>query len=69
MVVTQLVFTCSNNRNTRERYEICSNFTMKTLERCRLRRPFSSVSFVNFGQVNVTWGGSLAYFIFLISRY
>ena len=35
-----------NNANTRTRYEICSKFT-----------PCSSVSIVNFEQVNAGWDG------------
>ena len=47
-----------NNRNTRTRCEICSKLTIKTPERRQWRRSgvfivnFSSVSIVNFEQVN-----------------
>ena len=40
-----------NNRNTRKRCEICSKLTIKT--------PFSSVSIVNFEQVNADWDRSM----------
>ena len=55
-----------NNRNTRNRREICSKLTIKTPEQCQGRRsgvlllilniflPFSSVSIVDFEQVNVS---------------
>ena len=42
-----------NNRNTRPRCEICSKLTIKTSERRYWRR--SSVSVVNFEQVNGGW--------------
>ena len=38
----------ANNRNTIKRFEKCSKLTIKT--------PFSSVSIVEFEQVNVSWG-------------
>ena len=38
-----------NNRITRTRFEICSKLTIKTPEPC------SSVSIVNFEQVNAHW--------------
>ena len=58
-----------NNRNTRTRCEICSKLTIKTPERRQWRRsgffivnfehishtPCSSVSIVNFEQVNAGW--------------
>ena len=56
-----------NNINTRKRYEICSNLTLTTPERCQRRRsgvsianfehfePSSSASIVEFEQVNVSW--------------
>ena len=55
-----------NNRNTSTRYEICSKLTIKTSERRQWRRCFhcqlwtyftswSSVSIVNFEQVNAGW--------------
>ena len=40
-----------NNRNSRKRYEIYSKLTIKT----RTTSPFSSVSVVDFEQVNVGW--------------
>ena len=43
-----------NNRNTRTRCEICSKLTIKTPER-RYFTPYSSVSIVNFGQINAGW--------------
>ena len=56
------------NRNTRRRCEICSRLIIKTLERCHWRRsgsfivnfeynftPFSSVSIINYEQVNAGW--------------
>ena len=54
------------NWNTRTRYEICSKLTIKTPERrhwlyCWLWTyftPCSSVSIVNFEQVNAGWEGS-----------
>ena len=55
-----------NNRNTKTRYEICSKLTIKASERHQWRRCFhcqlwtyftswSSVSIVNFEQVNAGW--------------
>ena len=47
-----------NNRNTRTRYEIRSELTIKTPERQSLRTyftPCSGVSIVNFEQVNAHW--------------
>ena len=50
-----------NNRNTRTRCEICSKLTINTPERRHWRRtyftPCSSVSIVNFEQVNAGWEG------------
>ena len=59
----------SNNRNARKRYEIYSKLTIKTTERRYWRRSgvlinfehishVSSVSIVNFEQVNVSWVGA-----------
>ena len=45
-----------NNRNTSTRCETCSKLTVKTPER---RHWQSSVSFVNFEQVNTYWGESI----------
>ena len=62
----------TNNRNTRKRCEICSKLTIKTPESRQCGRgvvlvffivnfqhitPFSSVSFVDFEQVNFSWVG------------
>ena len=57
-----------NNKNTGKRYEIFSKLTVKTPEQLQWRRsdvfivdikhvltPFSSVSIVDFEQVNVSW--------------
>ena len=57
-----------NNRNTRTKCEICSKLTIKTPERCQWRRSgvfnvnfqhisrlCSSVSIVNFEEVNADW--------------
>ena len=45
-----------NNRNTRTRCEICSKVTIKTPERRQTySTPSSSVSIVNFKQVNAGW--------------
>ena len=56
-----------NIRNTRKRCEICLKLTIKTLEDVidailvflllteNTFQPFSSVSIVNFEQVNVSW--------------
>ena len=59
-----------NNRDTRESCEICSKLTMKTPERRHLRLSgvfivnfehiFSSISIVNFEQVNVSWGNHVS---------
>ena len=46
-----------NNRNPRARYEICSKLTIKT--------PCSSVSIVNFEQVNAGWVDAEIYLIFI----
>ena len=43
-----------NNRNTRTRCKICSKLTIKTPERCQFT-PCSSVSIVNFEQINAGW--------------
>ena len=56
-----------NNRNTRKRCEICSKLTIKTRPRSGVFivnfehnfTPFSSVSTVDFEQVNVNWGRSI----------
>ena len=45
-----------NNRNTRKRCEICLKLTIKTPE--RRFTPFSTVSIVNFEQVNAGWESS-----------
>ena len=44
-------------RNTRKRCEICTNLTIKTTEQCHWTyfTPFSTVSVVDFEQVNVNW--------------
>ena len=47
-----------DNRNTRKTCEICSKLTIKTPGRRQLWKyftPFSSVSTVDFEQVNVSW--------------
>ena len=57
-----------NNRNTRTTCEICSKLTIKTPEQHHWRRsgvfivnygtyftPYSSVSIINFEQVNAGW--------------
>ena len=46
-----------NNRNTRKRCEICSKLTIKHQndELWTHFTPFSSVSFVDFEQVNISW--------------
>ena len=44
-----------NIRNTRARCEICSKLTIKTPERRQWLTPCSSVSIVNFEQVNADW--------------
>ena len=41
-----------NYRNTRTRFEIYSQLTIKTPERCQWR---SGVYIVNFDQVNIGW--------------
>ena len=59
-----------NNRNTRTRCEICSRLTIQTPEQRHWRRSgvfivnyehitFSSVSIVNFEQVNADWVGDV----------
>ena len=62
-----------NNRNTRTRCEICSRLTIKTPERRHWHRwrrsgvfivnyehiTCSSVSIVNFEQVNADWVGDI----------
>ena len=57
----------ANNRNTRKSWKICSKLTIKTPELRQWRHsgvfivnfkhftPFSSVSIVDFEQVNVSW--------------
>ena len=44
-----------NNRNTRTRCEICSKLTIKIQEQREYFTPCSSVSIVNFEQVNADW--------------
>ena len=46
-----------NNRNTRERCEVCSKLTIKTQERrqCTYFTPFSNVSIVELEQANISW--------------
>ena len=55
-----------NNRNTRKSYEICSKLTIKTPERHQWLwtyfTAFSSVSIVDFEQVNVSWGSKNIFF-------
>ena len=64
-----------NNRNTRARCEICSELTIKTLERCQwgcsdvfivnsehVLTPCSSVTIFKFEQVNAGWGMLIFYF-------
>ena len=61
-----------NNRNTRTRCEICLKLTIKTPERhpCSTHMftpyftPCSSVSIVNFEQVNARWVRSKEHFIY-----
>ena len=50
-----------NNRNTCKRCKICSKLTIKTTERRQLLTHCSSVSLVNFEQVNAGWVLSLFY--------
>ena len=61
-----------NNRNTRTRCEICSELTIKTPGRRQWRVFYcSSVSFVNFEQVNPGWDTLLkdpAYFSYLLKK-
>ena len=55
---TQPAITCSkfNNRNKRTSCEICSKLTLKTPENIWIYfTPCSSVSIVNFEQVNTRW--------------
>ena len=66
-----------SNRSTRKRCEICSKLTIKTPEdvldvvlvflllTLKIFHALSSVSFVNFGQVNVSW---VLLHVFLISN-
>ena len=68
-----------NNRKTRIRCEICSNLTIKTTERRQWRlsgvlmlslnnfTPCSSVSIVNFEQVNAGWD-TIIYIIFFMLK-
>ena len=56
---TQLTFTCPT-RNTRKKYEICSKYVINVvllflLLTLNILAPFSSVSFVDVEQVNVSW--------------
>ena len=55
-----------NNRNTRKSYEICSKLTIKTPERHQWLwtyfTAFSSVSIVDFEQVNVSWDSKNIFF-------
>ena len=46
-----------NNRNTRERCEVCSKLTIKTQERRQWTyfTPFSNVSIVELEQANISW--------------
>ena len=60
-----------NNRNIRTRCETCLKLTIKTPERRHWTyfTPCSSVSIVNFEQVNANWGdiakfNTLRYFVF-----
>ena len=59
-----------NKRNTRTRFEICSKLTIKTPERRQLSllltylTPCSSVSIVNFEQVNASWAENSRFQIF-----
>ena len=57
MTASQLTFTCSKSttEKTRKRCEICSKLTIKTPERRQCFTPFSTVSIVDFEQVNVSW--------------
>ena len=56
-----------NKRNTRKKCEICSKLTIKT-ERRQYESLVSSVSIVDFEQVNVCWVATLQCMIFLISN-
>ena len=47
-----------NNRNNRKRCEIYTKLTIKTPERQTYFAPLSSVSIVDFEQVNVCWEGT-----------
>ena len=60
------------NRNTKKRCDVCSKLTVKTLDRHHRRRSsdfvvnfehishlFSSVSIVDFEQVNISWVTSM----------
>ena len=56
---TQLTFTCPT-KNTRKKYEICSKYVINVvllflLLTLNILEPFSSVSFVDVEQVNVSW--------------
>ena len=54
-----------NSRNTRNRCQICSKLTLKTPERrqiCSKLTPFSSVSIVDFEQLNFSWVAAVGYF-------
>ena len=42
-----------NNRNTRKKFEICSKVFLLLI--LNIFTPFSSVSIVDFQQVNVSW--------------
>ena len=65
-----------NNRNTTERCEMCSKITIKTLDRfndvvlvsllltVNIISSFSSVSVVDFEQINVCWGAPLGKWFF-----
>ena len=65
-----------NNRNTRTMREIGSKLTIKTTERCHWRRSVvfianfeqvshcSSVSIVDFEQVNTGWAANIFFFLF-----
>ena len=52
LAITKVTFTClkPNNRNTRIKCEMCSKLTIKTPE-----QRHSSVSIVDFEQLNVSW--------------
>ena len=51
-----------NNRNTGKSCEICSKLTVKTFF-----TPFSTVSIVDFEQVNVIWDISISFYLKKIS--